>query len=98
VNPTRLLQRLRSQLKRPTEKRFKWWSPRARAKRKLAQFQKITMNFRRKNSPMASGDDLFLVTCAHGEVAVARARMDAPVYPARNAALHAHTLPNHERT
>jgi hypothetical protein len=47
---------------------------------------------------MASGDDLFLVTCAHGEVAVARARMDAPVYPARNAALHAHTLPNHERT
>jgi hypothetical protein len=54
--------------------------------------------FRRKNSPMASGDDLFLVICAHGEVAVAPAKMDAPACLARNAALHAHTLPNHERT
>jgi hypothetical protein len=47
---------------------------------------------------MASGDDLYLVICAHGEVAVASARMDAPACLARNAALHAHTLPNHERT
>jgi hypothetical protein len=48
--------------------------------------------------PMASGDDLFPVICAHGEVAAALARMDEPVFLARNAALHAHTLPNHERT
>jgi hypothetical protein len=54
--------------------------------------------FRRRNSPMVSGDDPFLVIYAHGEVAVASARMDAPVCLARNAALHAHTLPNHERT
>jgi hypothetical protein len=54
--------------------------------------------FRRRNSPMASGDELYLVICAHGEVAVASARMDAPACLARNAALHAHTLPNHERT
>jgi hypothetical protein len=47
---------------------------------------------------MASGDDPFLVICAHDEVAVALAKMDALVCLARNAALHAHTLPNHERT
>lgn len=47
---------------------------------------------------MVSGDDLLLVIYAHGEVAVASAKMDAPVCLARNAALHAHTLPNHERT
>jgi len=54
--------------------------------------------FRKKNSPMASGDDLLPAICAHGEVVAVSARMDAPVCLARNAALHAHTLPNHERT
>jgi hypothetical protein len=34
----------------------------------------------------------------HGEVEFASTRMDAPVCLARNAASHAHTLPNHERT
>jgi len=50
-----------------------------------------------KNFLMASGEDLFLVLHAHGEVAVVLARMDAPVCLVRAAALHAHTLPNHER-
>ncbi len=53
--------------------------------------------FRMKNFLMASGEDLFLVLHAHGEVAVVLARMDAPVCLVRAAALHAHTLPNHER-
>lgn len=47
---------------------------------------------------MVSGDDLFPVICAPGEVAAVLAKMDAPVFLARNAALHAHTLPNPERT
>jgi hypothetical protein len=53
--------------------------------------------FRKKNLLMASGEDLFLVLFAHGEVAVVLARMDAPVCFVGTAALHAHTLPNHER-
>ncbi len=47
---------------------------------------------------MASGDDLFPVSYAHDEVAVALARMDAPVFLARNAALDVLTLPNRQRT
>ena len=47
---------------------------------------------------MASGDELFPVICAPGEVAAALARRDALVFLARNAALHAHTLQNPERT
>jgi len=39
-----------------------------------------------------------LVIYARGEAVVESARMDAPVYFVRNAALHARTLPNHERT
>jgi hypothetical protein len=53
---------------------------------------------RRKNSPMASEDDLSLAIYAHDEVVVASAKMDALVCLARNAVLRAHTLPNHERT
>ena len=66
----------------------------------VAHVHQIDYNgcFRRKNSPMVSGDDQFLVICAHDEVVVASGRMDALVYLARNAALHAHTLLNHERT
>jgi hypothetical protein len=47
---------------------------------------------------MVSGDELFPVIYAHDVVAVASAKMDALVCLARSAALHAHTLPNHERT
>jgi hypothetical protein len=47
---------------------------------------------------MASGDDPFPVIYAHDEVAVALARMDAPVFLARNAALDVLTLPNRQRT
>jgi hypothetical protein len=41
---------------------------------------------------------LFLVIHAYGEVAVVLARVDVPVCPVRNAALHARTSPNYETT
>ena len=47
---------------------------------------------------MASGSDPFPVISAPGVDAVASAKKGVPAFPAKSAALHAHTLPNHERT
>jgi hypothetical protein len=59
---------------------------------------KNDVHFRRTNSPMASGNDPFLVIFAPGEDVAALAKKVVPASPARSAALHAHTLPSHERT
>lgn len=46
---------------------------------------------------MASGNDPFRVTSAHGEDVAALAKMGVPACPARSAALRAHTLQSRER-
>lgn len=47
---------------------------------------------------MALGNDPFPVISAPGVDAVALAKKGEPAFPAKSAALHAHTLPSHART
>lgn len=47
--------------------------------------------------PMVSGNDPFPVTSAPGVDAVASAKKGVLAFPARSAALHAHTWPRHAK-
>jgi hypothetical protein len=47
---------------------------------------------------MASGSDPFPVISVLGVDVVASAKKGVPAFPARSAALHAHTLPRRART
>jgi hypothetical protein len=55
------------------------------------------MLFRKKSWPMVLGDDRFPVIYVPGEGAAVLAKKDVPAFLARNAALHARTLPSHAR-